>query len=319
MEFRQLECFVTTAELGSMHRAAEALFTSQSSVSKHVSMLEEELGKQLFLRTNRGVRLTDVGREIYHHACGILQNIRTIKEMDSTAPRRRISIACYPSTMISHLFCFLYNAVNAAEYHMAFREGTVREIINYVDDDTADMGIVYFSKEQRRNFEHVLGHKELEYVEISQHEPCIYVGPHSSLYEREAIAFSELEHIRFIQPLHDFFSIEHHLDTLSVGLARTSRFKSFFSTNSDNQIIEMLLHTDICSFGIRLMNDDFRKYAIRDIPMKDCGKCLSFGYIKRKRHKLPAEYALFIDMVRERLCHVQSVRDDAAAQRQECR
>ena len=135
MEFRQLECFVTTAELGSMHRAAEALFTSQSSVSKHVSMLEEELGKQLFLRTNRGVRLTDVGREIYHHACGILQNIRTIKEMDSTAPRRRISIACYPSTS-DLASVLLYNAVNAAEYHMAFREGTVREIINCVDDDT---------------------------------------------------------------------------------------------------------------------------------------------------------------------------------------
>ena len=313
MEFRQLECFVATAELGSMHRAAEALFTSQSIVSKNISMLEEELVKQLFLRTNRGVRLTEAGREIYNYACGILQNMRTMKEMGSSVACRRISIACYPSTMISHLFCFLYNAINASEYHMAFREGTVREIIAYVDDDTADIGIVYFSKDQRRNFEHILGHKELEYVEISQHEPCIYVGPHNSLYERESIEFAELESMCFIQPLHDFFSIEHHLDTLSVGMAKTSRFKSLFSTNSDNQLIEMLLHTDICSFGIRLMNDDFRKYTIRDIPITGCGKCLSFGYIKRKQHKLPVEYTLFINMVREHLCSVQGAQDDVTA------
>ena len=44
MELRQLEHFVTTADFGSTRRAAETLYTSQSSVSKNISMLEEELG-----------------------------------------------------------------------------------------------------------------------------------------------------------------------------------------------------------------------------------------------------------------------------------
>ena len=46
MELRQLEHFVTTADFGSTRRAAETLYTSQSSVSKNISMLDEELGLQ---------------------------------------------------------------------------------------------------------------------------------------------------------------------------------------------------------------------------------------------------------------------------------
>ena len=76
MELRQLEHFVTTADFGSTRRAAETLYTSQSSVSKNISMLEEELGVTLFVRSNRGVSLTEAGREFYDQAHTILQNVR---------------------------------------------------------------------------------------------------------------------------------------------------------------------------------------------------------------------------------------------------
>ena len=68
-ELRQLEHFVTTADFGSTRRAAETLYTSQSSVSKNISMLEEELGVTLFARSNRGVSLTEAGREFYDQMC----------------------------------------------------------------------------------------------------------------------------------------------------------------------------------------------------------------------------------------------------------
>lgn len=81
MELRQLEHFVTTADFGSTRRAAETLYTSQSSVSKNISMLEEELGVTLFVRSNRGVSLTEAGREFYGQAHTVLQNVRLMKQM----------------------------------------------------------------------------------------------------------------------------------------------------------------------------------------------------------------------------------------------
>ncbi len=313
MELRQLACFVAAADFGSTRRAAEHLHTSQSSVSKHISMLERELGVTLFSRSNRGLRLSEEGRELYDYAHGMLQNARLMQELGKKRHVRRISIACYPSTMISRLFCRLYEEFGNENVRMAFLEGAVEDIVDYVHEGTADMGIVYFSKDQQGCFEHILSHRDCEYCELSQHAPCVYVGAKSPLYNRKSVAFADLEGLNFIQPLHDFFSIEHHLDRISVGMAKASRFESRVSTNSDNQIIEMLLHTDVCSFGIRLMNDEYRKYAIRDVPIEDSGRCLSFGFIKKRKYELAEEYRRFIALVEERLCRVQQDKDEKEA------
>ncbi len=72
---------LAVAEYLSFHRAAQALGTSQSSVSARIKALEEDLGIVLFDRNTRGVRLTDAGRRFVDQvdeAMGILDRaIRT--------------------------------------------------------------------------------------------------------------------------------------------------------------------------------------------------------------------------------------------------
>ncbi|NLW78733.1 MAG: LysR family transcriptional regulator [Ruminococcaceae bacterium] len=57
--------FLVVAETGSFSRAAQQLYVSQSSVSKHISQMENELGFLLLERTTRSVRLTPQGKIIY--------------------------------------------------------------------------------------------------------------------------------------------------------------------------------------------------------------------------------------------------------------
>jgi len=71
---------LAVAEHLSFYRAAQALGTSQSSVSTRIKALEQDLGVVLFDRNTRGVRLTDAGRRFVdqvHDAMGILD--RAIK------------------------------------------------------------------------------------------------------------------------------------------------------------------------------------------------------------------------------------------------
>lgn len=58
------EIFLKVCETGSFSRAAEALSYTQSAISQMMAGLEEELGVQLFARVNRGVQLTDHGRQL---------------------------------------------------------------------------------------------------------------------------------------------------------------------------------------------------------------------------------------------------------------
>ncbi|CAN4010952.1 Acetyltransferase (GNAT) family, partial [Dysosmobacter welbionis] len=63
MTFQQLSFVVEVANCESINKAAERLYTSQSNVSNSIKALEEELGIQIFLRTKKGVSVTEEGRE----------------------------------------------------------------------------------------------------------------------------------------------------------------------------------------------------------------------------------------------------------------
>ena len=68
MLLRQMECFLAVARLGNVSRAAEEMYLTQPALTARIKALEEELGDQLFVRTSRGMRLTEAGREFLPHA-----------------------------------------------------------------------------------------------------------------------------------------------------------------------------------------------------------------------------------------------------------
>ena len=68
MELRQLEYFVAVADEASFTRAAEKLHVAQPGVSAQIRQLERELGQDLFDRSGRTVRVTDVGAAVLGYA-----------------------------------------------------------------------------------------------------------------------------------------------------------------------------------------------------------------------------------------------------------
>lgn len=74
MEIFQLQCFIKVVALKSFSDAAYEVSISQSSLSKHISKLEDELGVRLFDRSKRSALLTPAGREFLLHARKLLQD-----------------------------------------------------------------------------------------------------------------------------------------------------------------------------------------------------------------------------------------------------
>jgi DNA-binding transcriptional LysR family regulator len=66
--FRQLQAFHTVARLGNVTLAADELHLSQSAVSIQIGELESSFATKLFMRTGRGVRLTEAGEMLSRYA-----------------------------------------------------------------------------------------------------------------------------------------------------------------------------------------------------------------------------------------------------------
>ena len=62
MQITQLETFISVATLGSFSKVAEELFISPPAVMKQINALEKELDVTLFVRTSKGLTLTDAGK-----------------------------------------------------------------------------------------------------------------------------------------------------------------------------------------------------------------------------------------------------------------
>jgi DNA-binding transcriptional LysR family regulator len=78
MNLKQLEVFLAVAESSSFSRGAEATFITQSTVSQHISALEQELGIRLLDRTAKGALLTEGGKILLNHARRIVAEMRGI-------------------------------------------------------------------------------------------------------------------------------------------------------------------------------------------------------------------------------------------------
>lgn len=75
INFELYRVFYTVANTKNITKAANVLMISQPAISKAIKNLEEQLGGQLFIRTKRGVILTDEGQEFYNYISQAMEYI----------------------------------------------------------------------------------------------------------------------------------------------------------------------------------------------------------------------------------------------------
>ena len=80
MELRVLQYFLAVAQENSISGAAEFLHLSQPTLSRQLKELEEELGKQLFIRGNRRITLTEEGMILRKRAEEVIELIKKAED-----------------------------------------------------------------------------------------------------------------------------------------------------------------------------------------------------------------------------------------------
>jgi DNA-binding transcriptional LysR family regulator len=99
MELRQLEYFVAVAEEGNFTRAAARVHVAQSGVSAQVRRLEREIGHDLFDRSARKVRLTEIGKAVLPNAraaLGAVDDMRLVSDELSGLVRGHVAVGMLP-------------------------------------------------------------------------------------------------------------------------------------------------------------------------------------------------------------------------------
>ena len=143
MHTDQLEYFVTIAELLSFTEASYQLMISQSSLSKQITKLEDELNVKLFSREKRQLQLTPAGREFLVYAQDALQNYRDIKnELSRYAAEQEILVGS-----IDHLgkvgltapIAMFMEQFPEDKIHIDIQKGHARQVVSWLLEGKTDI------------------------------------------------------------------------------------------------------------------------------------------------------------------------------------
>ena len=157
MNFQQLRIIRETVNCNyNLTEVGNALFTSQSGVSKHIKDLEDELGIELFLRKGkRLLGLTDPGEELLTIVERILidtQNIKLLSEQFSKTDKGQLTIATTHTQARYVLPQIVSNFKKEfPKVHLALHQGSPDEISELLLNGEADLAIATESLEQMPN------------------------------------------------------------------------------------------------------------------------------------------------------------------------
>lgn len=150
METARLRAFIETADKGSVKAAADALGYTPSAISQLITALEKELGLTLFVRSQRGMKLTSEGSEMIPVVRGYLnheEEIYTFADELKGVTRGRITIATYPSIATTWLPEIVRRFKNDyPRIQVSLMECIKSDIIHHFEQNEADLAFLAYSE-----------------------------------------------------------------------------------------------------------------------------------------------------------------------------
>lgn len=263
MNLTQLEYFCKTAELLSFSGAADALYVSQSTISKSLSALEKELGSKLFVKQGRYLHLSRSGQIVLEHAREILQFYQ--KETEAIYQQlglsnARLTVGIPPTAG----GIFFYKVVDKfhsmhPQTELIIEEGTSKTVVERLLNRSEDIGIVI----------EPFHHPDMISFPVVESESVLLVSKNHPLAGQEKTSLSQLGQEKFALISKDFMYhdlIERLFEQAHISpcvVCESPHWEWVYSMVAGNQAVSILPYPLVQNFAndnvclVRLENPVF--------------------------------------------------------------
>lgn len=285
MTLAQLRYAITVANSNSMNEAARNLFISQPSLSSAIRELEEEIGIELFRRTNRGISVTPEGEEFLGYARQVVEQYELIesKYVSKEHTKKKFSVSMQHYTFAVEAFIRLAGKFGMDEYEFAVHETKTFEVVDNVKRQKSELGIIYLNDFNRKALEKVLKDNELEFHEMFTCGIFVYLWKNHPLAGRTEIYFEELEEY----PCLSFEQGEQNSFYFAEEVFSTREYKRIIKADDRATLLNLMVGLNgytLCS-GIICRELNGNEYTAVPLRTEDV---MHIGYIKKK--KIPISY-----------------------------
>lgn len=300
MRKEQLRNFIEVVDCGSINKAAEKLYLSQPNLSRSIHALEEEMGKELLTRTNRGVTLTPTGQLLYYYARSILnqfQVLERLKNLSEEVIHRKLSVSVDSIFLKDDLILDFYQHMKSSDTEIHLIETTAEEVLNNVSNIKSEIGITILNDYQLSIFKKMAETKEVSVYILGKGPLYVHVNEKHPLASKDIINASELCNYPYIHLPDDFFSNLNQ--SLTIDKTPLSVFQKTITMSNYHAMINMINHTEAFMLGNKWQVEELKYSHIKSIAFERCNIQKNFVIIKRKREILSDAGLIFLDIIKE--------------------
>lgn len=284
MTILQLKYVIAIASSKSLREAASRLFVSQPALSSSIRELEDELGIQLFERTNKGIRLTEQGSEFLVYAKEAVSQYALIEDryLDRDRDKKHFSVSMQHYVFAVHAFIELIQASEMEKYTFAVHETRTDEVLNNVKNMSSEIGVISFSKSNEKVMKKLFREFQLEFHPLMTKDTFVYVWKDHPFAKKEELSLEELTEypcISFDQSSEN----DYYLTEEALG---DYEFEKLIKTNDRATSAELMAALNGYSIGTGIMIDSLTlREGFVTIKLKEEDP-LTIGYITKTNHTL---------------------------------
>ena len=146
VNFEYYRIFYYVAKYRNFTKAAHALHNSQPNITRAMNCLEREIHCTLFIRTNRGVRLTEEGEKLFRHvSAAMMQILAAEEELTESAELEKGCVSISASEIALNIFLL----EKLKKFHMAYPKVQLKlynhstpQAIHAVQSGEADFAVI---------------------------------------------------------------------------------------------------------------------------------------------------------------------------------
>lgn len=306
MTFQQLSFVVEVARYESINKAAERLYTSQSNVSNSIKALEEELGIQIFLRTKKGVSITEEGREFLSYAKEIIDKKDFVEDLYAKSHFRKqyFSVSSmrsyFLSLPITHLWPKISNGYGSSIY-IRLKKQSFNDVLDDVQYCRSDLGIVFLNRTHQRRLHRLCSVKDLDYHLLGESQISIVLRDDHPTLTQDG-TFSQEESITdypyVISENQENFGRFYDDFSESIHDLFQTPPRCVISINDSAASQDIVAHTD--SFFISSTRWQHpQHYHFASLPLNGDDSVLAHYYVTRRHQELHPLAKLYVEELQE--------------------
>ena len=303
MTLQQLRYAITTSELGSLNKAAEAMYIAQPSLTAAIQELEKEIGIRIFNRSGRGVTLTNDGTEFILYARQVCSQYDIIAEKycGGGSIKKKFGVSAQHYSFAVKAFVEMVKEFDTTQYEFAIRETKTRDIISDVSSMRSEIGIIYLNDFNRKSLMKLLSTNGLAFHPLTRCRPYVYLWKGHPLAGEKEIIFPQLNDY----PCLSFEQGENSSFYLSEEILSTCDYQRTIKACDRATMLNLMIGLNgytLCSGIIceELNGTDFLAVPFKS-DMTDSDDSMEIGYIVRKDAFLSETGTLYISELKKYL------------------